>query len=105
MSRRFTCTECDFRSKALCTVQTFALFFYLSEHRFYVTSTSGDSIHSGSTQPTASSPEVKVGSPSDPADLINFSESPDIKEETEGMLTYQTGTEKECVISIFMSDV
>lgn len=60
-----------------------------------MTSTSGDSIHSGSTQPTASSSEVKVGSPSDPSDLINFSESPDSKKEADGMLTYQTGTQKE----------
>lgn len=65
----------------------------MREHRFYVTSTSGDSIHSSSTQPTASSSEVKVGSHGDPSDLINFSESPDSNVETEGTLTYQTGTQ------------
>lgn len=71
---------------------------------FYVTSTSGDSIHSGSTQPTASSSEIKVGSPSDPADLINFSESPDSKKETEGTLTFQTGTQKALVPEPVISD-
>ncbi|KAB5579415.1 hypothetical protein PHYPO_G00194810 [Pangasianodon hypophthalmus] len=71
---------------------------------FYVTSTSGDSIHSGSTQPTASSSEVKVGSPSDAADLINFSESPESKEETEGTLTYGTGTQKALVPEPVISD-
>lgn len=74
----------------------------MCEHRFYVTSTSGDSIHSGITQPTASSSEVKMGSPSDPADLINFSESPESKVDSE---VYQTGTQKLYAISLFMSDV
>lgn len=70
-----------------------------------MTSTSGDSIHSGSTQPTASSSEVKVGSPSDPADLISFSESPENKEESEGTLTYQPGTQKAYAVFLLMSDV
>lgn len=66
-----------------------------------MTSTSGDSIHSSSTQPPAFSSEVKVESPGVPADLIDFSETPDTKEENKGTLTLQTGTQKEYVISSF----
>ncbi|XP_062850199.1 DENN domain-containing protein 4C [Trichomycterus rosablanca] len=45
-------------------------------------STSGDSVHSANTQHTASDcSEVKVGNPSDPADLVTFAESPDSKDE------------------------
>lgn len=73
----------------------------MCDNRFYVTSTSGDSIHSSSTQPPAFCSEVKVDSPSDPADLIDFSETPDTKEETKGTLTLQAGTQKEFVISPF----
>ncbi|KAK2860551.1 hypothetical protein Q7C36_004717 [Tachysurus vachellii] len=68
---------------------------------FYVTSTSGDSIHSGITQPTASSSQVKMGSPSDPADLINFSESPESKVDSD---VYQTGTQKLLVPAPVISD-
>ncbi|KAF5907052.1 DENN domain-containing protein 4C isoform X1, partial [Clarias magur] len=63
---------------------------------FYLTSTSGDSIHSSSTQPQASSSEVKVG---DPSDLIDFSESPDCKKET-----YQTGAQKTLAPEPVVSD-
>uniref|UniRef100_A0A3B4CIV9 UDENN domain-containing protein n=1 Tax=Pygocentrus nattereri TaxID=42514 RepID=A0A3B4CIV9_PYGNA len=61
---------------------------------FYLkTSTSGDSIHSSSTQPTAStSSEVKVGSPSDTPDLISFSDPPEGKDEHEETLTDCSGT-------------
>ncbi|XP_066536397.1 DENN domain-containing protein 4C isoform X2 [Hoplias malabaricus] len=68
-------------------------------------STSGDSIHSGSTQPTAStSSEVKVGSPSDPPDLINFSDSPDGKEEHEETLANQSGAQKVLIPKPVLSD-
>uniref|UniRef100_A0A8B9L070 DENN domain containing 4C n=1 Tax=Astyanax mexicanus TaxID=7994 RepID=A0A8B9L070_ASTMX len=64
-------------------------------------STSGDSLHSSSTQPTAStSSEVKVGSPSDPPDLISFSDSPDSKGQHEETLTNQGGAQKAYVIYI-----
>lgn len=70
--------------------------------RFYLkTSTSGDSIHSSSTQPTAStSSEVKVDSPSDPPDLISFSDSPDGKKEPEDTMDNQNGAQKVYVIYI-----
>ncbi|TSK82191.1 DENN domain-containing protein 4C [Bagarius yarrelli] len=71
---------------------------------FYVPSNSGDSIHSGSTHPPASSSKVKVGSPSEPADLISFFESPDSKMEPEGNLTYQTGTQTALVPEPVISD-
>ncbi|KAI5609538.1 DENN domain-containing protein 4C isoform X2 [Silurus asotus] len=76
---------------------------------FYVTSTSGDSIHSGSTHPTTSSSEVKVSSPSDPTDLINFSKSSDAQEgsnlpDGEGGPTYQTDTQQALVAEPVISD-
>uniref|UniRef100_A0AAR2L527 UDENN domain-containing protein n=1 Tax=Pygocentrus nattereri TaxID=42514 RepID=A0AAR2L527_PYGNA len=69
---------------------------------FYLkTSTSGDSIHSSSTQPTAStSSEVKVGSPSDTPDLISFSDPPEGKDEHEETLTDCSGVPKVYVICI-----
>ncbi|XP_051570477.1 DENN domain-containing protein 4C-like isoform X3 [Myxocyprinus asiaticus] len=63
---------------------------------FYLkTSTSGDSIHSSSTQPaTSGSSEVKVGSPSDPPDLMSCPESPEESEGSVEIPVSQTGTPK-----------
>ncbi|KAI4900140.1 hypothetical protein NFI96_023868, partial [Prochilodus magdalenae] len=73
---------------------------------FYLkTSTSGDSIHSSSTQPTPStSSEVKVDSPSEPPDLISFSDSPDGKQEPGEKLTDQSGVQKVDVQEPVLSD-
>lgn len=61
---------------------------------FYLKSTSGDSIHSSSTQPaTSGSSEVKVGSPGEPSSLMSFPESPEDRENPLGM-PIQTGTPK-----------
>lgn len=68
-------------------------------------STSGDSLHSSSTQPTAStSSEVKVGSPNDPPDLISFSDSPDGKGQHEETLTNQSGAQEVLVPETVISD-
>ncbi|XP_005166610.1 DENN domain-containing protein 4C isoform X1 [Danio rerio] len=63
---------------------------------FYLkTSTSGDSIHSSTTQPTtSSSSEVKVSSPSDPSDLMTFAESSEDSKSPVEMPVAQTGTPK-----------
>ncbi|XP_056601825.1 DENN domain-containing protein 4C [Triplophysa dalaica] len=58
-------------------------------------SSSGDSIHSSSTQPiTSGSSEVKVSSPSDPSELTSFPESPEDREGPMEMPISQIGTPK-----------
>ncbi|XP_051537842.1 DENN domain-containing protein 4C-like isoform X2 [Myxocyprinus asiaticus] len=63
---------------------------------FYLkTSTSGDSIHSSSTQPaTSGSSEVKVGSLSDPPDLMSCPESPEDGEGSVEITVSQSGNSK-----------
>lgn len=61
---------------------------------FYLTSTSGDSIHSSSTQPaTSGSSEVK-GCPSEPPELMSFPESPEDSKVPVEMPVGQSGTPK-----------
>ncbi|XP_077085763.1 DENN domain-containing protein 4C isoform X2 [Siphateles boraxobius] len=62
---------------------------------FYLTSTSGDSIHSSSTHPaTSGSSEVKVGFPSEASDLVSFPESPEDRKGPVEMPGGQSGPPK-----------